>query len=133
MEMTWKFFLLIIPFLTGCVMEHNAYRVADVTLKDSQPCISVDNDPTLNDGQAKLLTLSLSARDAKGQMQEVWKQDSFDNPTYTIQAGQCIPVKYPFKGDDEYSVTVITAQPTDKVSTKRLWSRNFKINELTLN
>ncbi|ELY4601281.1 putative T6SS immunity periplasmic lipoprotein [Cronobacter malonaticus] len=128
--MKWKLFLVLTPFFTGCVMEHNAYRVADVTLRDSQPCISVNHDPTLNDGDAKLLTLSLFVRNAKGQMQEVWKQDNFDSPTYTVQADQCIPVKYQFKDDDEYSVTVITAQPKDKISTKRLWSRNFRINDL---
>ncbi|WP_353621308.1 putative T6SS immunity periplasmic lipoprotein [Enterobacter sp. C2] len=128
--MKMKFLLLTPLFLTGCSMEHNAYRIADITLKDNQPCISVNNDPTVKSGHAKLLTLSLSARDSKGQMQEVWKQDNFDNPSYNIQAGQCIPVKYQFSRDKEYSVTVITAQTEDKVTTKRLWSGSFRLNEL---
>ncbi|WP_337038931.1 MULTISPECIES: putative T6SS immunity periplasmic lipoprotein [Pseudescherichia] len=128
--MKMKFLLLTPLFLAACSMEHTAYRVADITLKDNQPCISVNNDPTVKSGHAKLLTLSLSARDSKGQMQEVWKQDNFDNPSYTIQAGQCIPVKYQFSRGEEYSVTVITAQPEDKVATKRLWSGSFRLNEL---
>lgn len=128
--MKWNILFLPALLLTGCTLEHNAYRAADVTLKNNQPCISVNNDSTVNKGQAKLLILSLSARDANGQMQEIWKQDNFDNPTYTIEAGQCIPVKYQFAQDKEYSVTVITAQLADKVETKRLWSRNFKVNEL---
>lgn len=111
-------------------MEHNAYRLADVTLNGNEPCISVSNDATVKSGQAKLLILSLSARDAKGQMQEVWKQDNFNTPSYTLQAGECIPVNYRFKRDEEYSVTIITAQPADKVATRRLWSRNFKLNAL---
>ena len=129
--MKWPIFLFIPPFLTACTFEHNAYRVADVTLKNHQPCISVNNDATLKKGHAKLLMLTVSARDAAGKMQEVWKQDNFDSPSYTLQAGQCIPVKYDFTPDKEYSVTIITAQPKDKVASKRLWSRNFKLNELT--
>lgn len=131
--MKWNIVFLPALFLAGCALEHNAFRVADVTLKNNQPCISVNNDSTLKTGKAKLLILSLSARDANGQMQEIWKQDNFDNPTYAIQAGQCIPVKYQFEQDKDYSVTVITAQPADKVETKRLWSRNFKLNELAPN
>lgn len=129
--MKWKILLLISPFFTACTMENNAYRVADATLKNNQPCISVSNDSTLKGGHAKLLTLSLSARNNNGQMQEVWKQDNFNNPSFIVLAGQCIPVEYEFTPDKEYSVTVITAQPEDKVATKRLWSRSFKLNELT--
>lgn len=128
--MKWKFLLLTPLFLAACSMEHNAYRVADISIKDNQPCISVNNDPTVKSGHAKLLMLSLSARDAKGQMQEVWKQDNFDSASYTIQAGQCIPVKYQFNRNKEYSITVITAQPQDKFATKRLWSGSFKLNDL---
>ncbi|MGK9173816.1 hypothetical protein KXR87_11380 [Yokenella regensburgei] len=117
-------------FLAACSMEHNAYRVADITLKNNQPCISVNNDSTIKNGHAKLLTLSLSVRDVKGHLREVWKQDNFDSPSYTIHAGQCIPVNYHFSRDKEYSVTVITAQPEDKVATKRLWSGSFTLNEL---
>lgn len=128
--MKWKFLLLTPLFLAACSMEHNAYRVADISIKDNQPCISVNNDPTIKSDHAKLLTLSLSARDAKGQMQEVWKQDNFDSPSYTIQAGQCIPVKYQFNRNKEYSITVITAQPQDKFANKRLWSGSFRLNDL---
>ena len=128
--MKWKFLLLTPLFLAACSMEHNAYRVADISIKDNQPCISVNNDPTIKSDHAKLLTLSLSARDAKGQMQEVWKQDNFDSPSYTIQAGQCIPVKYKFNRNKEYSITVITAQPQDKFANKRLWSGSFRLNDL---
>lgn len=128
--MKWKFLLLTPLFLAACSMEHNAYRVADISIKDNQPCISVNNDPTIKSDHAKLLTLSLSARDAKGQMQEVWKQDNFDSPSYTIQAGQCIPVKYQFNRNKEYSITVITAQPQDKLANKRLWSGSFRLNDL---
>ncbi|WP_263099230.1 putative T6SS immunity periplasmic lipoprotein [Kosakonia sp. ML.JS2a] len=130
MEMKWKILFIIPPLLTGCTMEHNAYRLADVTLNGNEPRISVSNDATVKSGQAKLLILSLSARDAKGQMQEVWKQDNFDAPLYTLQAGECIPVNYRFKRDEEYSVTVITAQPADNVAPRRLWSRHFKLNDL---
>ncbi len=128
--MKCKTLLLITPFLAACGMEHNAFRVADITLKKNHPCISVSGDPTIQSGDAKLLVMSLSARDEKGQMQEVWKQDNFDSPSYTIHAGQCIPVNYHFKRDKEYTVTVITALPEDKVATKRLWSGSFELNDL---
>lgn len=128
--MKCKTLLLIAPFLAACSMEHNAFRAADITIKNNHPCISVSGDPTVQSGDAKLLVMSLSARDAKGQMQEVWKQDNFESPSYTIHERQCIPVNYHFNRDKEYAVTVITALPEDKAATKRLWSGNFRLNDL---
>lgn len=128
--MKWQFFLFIIPLLGSCSLEHNTFRLADVTLKHNQPCISVSGDSTVKRGEAKLLALSVSVSDDKGVMHEAWQQNNTANPLYPVKAGECIVFNYHFSPDKEYLISVITAQLTDIAETKRLWSATFKMNDL---
>lgn len=131
MEMKWYIPIILTPLFTGCVGENTPFRIADVTKKDDKICVSVKGDPTIEQGQAKLLRLTLSTRDTNRQMQQIWQADHFDNPTYIVNPGQCLPVNYYFEQDKEYNITIITAYSAANVDSKRIWLKNFTLNNLT--
>ncbi|MDX5626639.1 MULTISPECIES: putative T6SS immunity periplasmic lipoprotein [unclassified Brenneria] len=122
---------LIIIMLSGCGYgHHNSFRLALVTLKNSQPCIAAEDESVTNSGHSKLLQIGISERLSDGKMHSVWERDDMENPTYTVLPLQCVPVPYHFEANKEYSVSLVTAYSSRDVDTKRIWVRNFTLEEL---
>lgn len=117
--------------LGGCTFHNSPYRVADVALaQNGQPCVAVPADSLTKGGKSKLLVLKVSERFADKNMHQVWERDDMENPTFTVQPGECLPFSFQFEKGKEYSVNVITAFSVSEVETKRIWSAAFTLEKL---
>lgn len=130
MEMNGKGLFFCIITLTGCVHTSPYYRQATLTLNNDQPCIAVKSDPSVNDGDAIILALSVAQRDASGQMHTVWQADKRALASTHVQPGECLPFSYRFEPDIAYSVTIVTAGSPHDIDTKRVWLKDFTLSEL---
>ena len=117
--------------LAGCFLHPMPFRSTMATLKtDGQPCFKVKKESVTANNQSRIMSIVINKRFEDGYMREIWSQREHSFPIKVVVPGECIPVDYHFVPNVEYSVTIYTIIPPDKIETKRSWDANFQLQDL---